>query len=226
MYNDAKKRLQKEIKEREETIKEIDNFDNLDLHDKFETIKKCFLRHERDTMPDVLKGGFQSNRLKDGDAYIDTNYFIIYDENEDFTFSVSLSTYNHIEIENENELSHLEYKFKEAVRTLEITDDSVSRIRRYLEKPSLDYYKEINYNKYKSEITCTVEHFVFRKKSVSKAKDISRKIDNDISRYKADVENIQREINKQKEANSIYLKDINKDIEYFKSKGYEIKIKF
>lgn len=226
MYNDAKSRLQKEIKERQETIKEIDNFDNLDLHDKFETIKKCFLRYERDTMPDILKNEFKSSRLKGGDAYIDTNYFIIYDKNEDFTFSVSLSSYNHIEIENENELSHLEYRLKESIRTLEITEDSASRIKRYLENPSIDYYKEINYNKSKLEVACYIEHFIFRKKSISKAKDIFRNIDNNLSRYKAEIDNIQREINKEKETNEIYLKDINKDIRYFEDKGYEIKIKF
>ena len=58
MYNNAQKRLQQEINEREKIIKEIDNFDNLNLYDKFELIKKCYLRYEREELPDILKDNF------------------------------------------------------------------------------------------------------------------------------------------------------------------------
>ena len=81
MCEEAIESIKEEIREKENLIKQLENFSNLDLNEKIQTMKKCNLRYKREEMAKLLQNEFKSEFLRGGYSKVGVNHFNIYNSN-------------------------------------------------------------------------------------------------------------------------------------------------
>lgn len=226
MYEKAIGNLKLEIEKANNLIKNIENFDLLELSDKIEVLKNSSLRYERKEMPKIIQECFKSQTLRDGIASLDVNDFRIKCNN----YIVNIALYNTrlIEVENSQKISNMELR-----TPIEINEDSIvhsQMLEDFLENPTYSkckdvikeirlepsFYYKINYflnkklvmNEIKREKCCIKSYLNYQ--------------ENHNRDYYGDIEK-----NKVLEANNNeFLELIKEDLDYFKDKGYKIRFKF
>lgn len=223
MYNDAINRLKKEIESNERVISMIENFDSLELVDKLDAVRNSYLRYQRDEIPDILQEDFKSEVLKDGEAFIDVNELII----ECGTYSVEITFYNSLNrmiIRNENRIKDM--TFRNLLEIDNSIEDKISRLEKFVDTPNSENYKLILKDLYKNPNILNKTALFFNKKSVlEKAKRFLAGLRSDLNYRKLENEKYYKDLENNKlfkVENEKFVESIKEDIEYFKSRNYDI----
>ena len=176
MYEEAIESIREEIREKENLIKQIENFSNLDLSEKIQTTKKCELRYDRVVIAKIIQSDFKSDFLKNGYARIGVNYFSIYNNNH--TFSVGLFNGKIIEIDNKDKLlKNISLKQKEYyISKIKDIENNITKLINYKNKKSYKNFLEIVpllHIENKSKLNLLYKYFFLNKKINFKIKSLN-----------------------------------------------------
>lgn len=228
MYEKAINSIKKEIEEKEKLIKQLENFEKLDLSDKIQTMKKTEIRYNREELAPIIKNDFKSELLRNGTAKIGVNYFTI--TNDNYIFSVGLFNGKIIKIENKNKLiTNFSRKERERYTTrIEEIDKNIKSLYGYKENSSYEnfikIYKILNLD-YCSRIKFLQLYCFLNKKvefKIKTLKDLKSLYEDYIKKYN-DIENNNKNLIAENEK---YKELINEDLNYFIDKGYHISYSF
>lgn len=227
MYNKAIEKLEKEIKEKEDLIKNIKDFDNLSLSDKLQTIKHCSLRYERDIIPKIIQKDFKSEILRNSeDVHIGVNNFFI--KHNGFTFSVGLYNGKIVEIESDEKVRN--YNNKTSIVINETSLQDIKEIKEFLNKQSFKKYKKVLPKLYRefsfaNYLTYFLGNKLIQKRANRRLKELESYVNYQQSKIKKDEENFKRNEELKLKQNK-FLKDIEEDLKYFENNDYRVIFKF
>ena len=228
MYEKAINSLKKEIEEKEKLIKQLEDFEKLDLSDKIQTIKKTEIRYNRQKLAPIIKNEFKSKLLRNGTAKIGVNHFTI--SNDNYIFSIGLFNGKIIKIENKNKvINNFSPKEIEYYTTrIEDIDKNIKSLYEYKENSSYEnfikIYKILNLD-YCSRIKFLQLYCFLNKKvefKIKTLKDLKSLYEDYIKKYN-EIENNNKDLIAENEK---YKELINEDLNYFIDKGYQINYYF
>lgn len=227
MYNQAIEKLETEIKEREDLIKNIKNFDILSLSDKLETIKYCSLRYERDTIPKIIQKDFKSKILRNSeDVHIGVNNFII--KHDGFIFSIGLYSGKIVEVESEEKVRS--YNDETPININETYLQDIKEIKEFLNKQSFKKYKKVLPKLYREFSSINYIMYFLRNKLIQKKANIQLKeLERYVSSQEIRIKEQEESLNRNEELKlkqEKFLKDIEVDLKYFESNDYRVIFKF
>lgn len=225
MYLKAINKLKTEIEDRENIISKIEDFDNLDLVNKFEVLRNSSLKVERDYMPVVLQGCFKSDVLRCGTAEIGVNHFHI--TCGDYRFLVPTYSSHIITVENvANTLSNSMFPSSRPVVSKRLVDCRAA-LEDFIKNPTFRLYKTLS--KYRV-VGGTVVAYIFAKKTVmSSIVDMLEDIKSEIARSEHNIVEYDLKLASDKQIesnNAMFIESISEDLNYFKSRGCTIDCKF